>query len=375
MVKLITRKKVSSSNTAPKVEQKTTTISTTSTPKASETKDMSSYTSNSTSTTTSTVKPVVLGTDSMTEKTKVQTTTSTTTVKEDQNVVLKVIGLAIIIFGLLALLILGVIAIVTRISPRVDTSMEVPVVSSLAEYTNQDSVRVEGTVSGVSQVIIYADGVVDSVVDVKNGRFDKTFKLTTEKKYTYEAAGVQGVILRSRSEKSDPVSTIYDKTGPSSKVEIFELPEEVTTSKLDIKGQAEPNTTITFKSDNKNYPGKVDSSGNYKVTIPDLKPGENIFSIEIKDAAGNITQVKKTFKVVYNVRANINTTGASTNAAAATTTSTNNALPNSAGPLDDAMAAVMQNKFIFGFGVFALFLLLANSSIVGVKLFFENKKR
>lgn len=318
--------------------------------------------------TTTEVKPATVESNSMFEKTQVQTRNE----KDDKFVVLKVIGLAIIIFGLLALLILGIIAIVTRISPRVDKSMERPVLVRLPEYTNQEVIKVEGSVNGVSEVIVYADNKVDSVIKVQDGKFAKEIKLTAERKYTFEAAGVKGLILRSRSEKSDAVSTTFDKTAPSSKIELIDLPKEVSTSKLDIKGKAEPNSIVVFNNGEKDFSAKANAEGEFTMLGIELKPGNNEFSIEIKDMAGNSTKVKETFSINYNASANINGSGASTSNNSGTTNA--NALPNSAGPLDEAMAAIMQNKLMFGFGVFALVLFLLNSAIVGSKLYFENKR-
>jgi hypothetical protein len=299
---------------------------------------------------------------SMVEKTQVKTGVEKTE-SDNRGTILRVIGLAILIFALIALLVLGIIAIVTRISPKVDASMNKPVLSRISEYTNQESITVSGKVTGVSQVILYVDGKVHSVIPVKDEKFETTYKFGAEKKYTFEAAGVKGWILRSRSEKSDSVSTTYDKTAPSSKVELIDLPKEVTVPDLTIKGKAEPNSVVVFKLNDKEYTAKVTKDGTFEISGIILKAGENVFSVEVKDLAGNSTKVTETFKVTYNVKTSISTG-----------TSTSPVLPNSAGELDAAVAMIAQNKFMFGFGLFALMLLIANGSVVAVKLYNENKR-
>jgi hypothetical protein len=300
----------------------------------------------------------------MVSKTKVNSYDTAVVVDNDENSVLRIIGLGVIIIGVLALLILGIIAIVTRISPRVDKTMEKPVIVTMSEFTNKDSVLVEGTVKGTSEVILYVDGKVDSVLSVKNDRFSKDFKFKDEKKYTFESASVKGIIFRSRSEKSEPVSTIYDKTSPVAKIELIDLPKEIGTPSFNLHGKAEPNSIIAISKDGKEYIGKTDSEGKFDITSIALNPGLNTFNIEIRDLAGNVTKVKETFSITYNTRTSINGAGVSTN-----TNQTANTLPNSAGIVDDAMLAIAQNKVIFGFGLFALILFIANSSVVAVKLY------
>lgn len=302
-------------------------------------------------------KKQVTTAQSSTQKTMFEKTQPQTS-KDESSSWLKILALGALIFGLVVLLAILILVVVTRISPRVDSSLPVPALKDLPKYTNADKIKVEGVVKDAPQVIIYVQDPAESkIVDVDaEGNFSYEYTFSTEKKYVFEAAGLSGAIVKSRSEKSASVETTYDKTAPSANVTFDNLKTTVNTDKITLKGKAEADTTVTIKNGDKSYEAKTDKDGNFEIKDVVLSKGENTLTVEVKDAAGNVARAQD-LKITY--------TSGSLNGGGVTTGPD---LPNSAGPLEDALAAIGLNNFLFGFGLFALILLVVNGSIVAVKL-------
>jgi len=290
---------------------------------------------------------------SMLEKTEVQTYGSSS---EDKPVIGKMIAFAFIIFGLIVLISVGILLIVTRISPRVDKDIAKTVIYSIPDATNEETVTIEGVALGVNRVMLFVnDKAQGSLIKVdKEGKYVYEYEFPSEGEYKFETAGVQGSIIRSRGEKSDPVYTVYDTTAPSGEVEL-KYDQEVTGDTIDISGKAEPDSEVVLKKGDKTYSGQADENGDFTIQDVPLDSGENKFTVEIKDAAGNTTITSDTVDVN---RASVNGSGAQTSSAN---------LPESAGELDEAMSQLFQNGFMMVIALVALALFILNSGIVLVK--------
>lgn len=271
---------------------------------------------------------------------------------------LRILAIGALIFGLVVLLAILLLVVITRISPRFDSVLSAPVLKELPAYTNSEKVVIEGTAKDVSQVIVYVDDKQEgNYVNVDGeGKFSYEYTFTTEKKYRFEAAGLTGTIVKSRSEKSSPVEITFDKTAPSKNVTFEQGGTTVDSDKVTIKGKAEADSTVTLKKGDKTYISTVDKNGNFEIKDVLLDKGENVFTVEVKDKAGNVVKATE-LKISY-AKGSLNGNGVSTGPE----------LPNSAGLLDEAIAAMGQNNLMFGFGLFALVLLMVNGTIVAVKL-------
>jgi len=290
---------------------------------------------------------------SMLEKTEVKTYDSEF---EDRSVIGKMIAFAFIIFGLIIIISVAILLIVTRISPRVDKSIEKPTISQLSSSTNKATVSIEGEAPGVNKVMLFVnDKAQGSLADVeKDGTYSYEYEFDEEGDYKFETAGVKGSIIRSRGEKSDSVSTKYDTTPPSGEVEL-NYDQEVTGETISISGKADPDSEVVLKRGDKTYVGEVDGEGNFVVSDVPLDSGDNDFTVEVRDDAGNVTITSESVSVT---KADLNGPGA--------TDSTN--LPQSAGELDEALSQIFQNSFMMIIAVIAMVVFVVNSGLVVAKL-------
>lgn len=313
------------------------------------------------STKTVDVKPQSV-TETSTQKTMFEKT-QPQTVTDESTPWLKILAIGALIFGLVVLLAILLLVVITRISPRVDSSLQVPVLKELPAYTNSEKIVLEGTAKDATQVIIYVDEKQESNFANVNqdGSFSYEFTFPSEKKYKFEAASLTGTIVKSRSDKSSPVEITFDKTAPSKTITFDQSNKTVDAGKVTVKGKAEADSTVTIKKDDKSYITTTDKDGNFEIKDVQLSNGENVFSVEVKDKAGNVVKAND-LKIVYNGAGSLNGGGVKTGPE----------LPNSAGLLEDALSSIGVNNLMFSFGLFALVLLMVNGSIVAIKLKRQN---
>ncbi|WP_226681960.1 Ig-like domain-containing protein [Sutcliffiella horikoshii] len=66
----------------------------------------------------------------------------------------------------------------------------------------------------------------------------------------------------------------------------------VKSTSTSVTGKAEKNSTITVKIGTKSYLDKVDSTGNFKITIPKQKKG-TVIKVTAKDLKGNVSATRE----------------------------------------------------------------------------------
>lgn len=301
----------------------------------------------------------------------------------------RVAGLGLLLVAFIIFLAGVVLILITRISPRLDKQLVRPAVEDLPAYASETPVTVKGeVVDGIDEVIIYVnDKKENNSVEVSEGKFSYDYTPEEEGEYKFEAAAVKSGLLKSRSEKSDPVSTVYDVTPPAADIE-FEYPSEVNAESFDLSGITEPGAKVTVKREGEEFSATAGEDGKFVVGEIALVEGENEFAVEITDPAGNVTQADELVKVLYSKDADLNGEGAmaekptpESEPAAEEVSETSGEtvdgegetaaeeLPNSAGELEAAMQVLGMRNLMMVFALIALAVFAVNGGVVAIKLF------
>ncbi|MBD3329826.1 hypothetical protein GF357_05025 [Candidatus Dojkabacteria bacterium] len=325
----------------------------------------------------------------MYEKTKVRVSNSGSSPS-------RVAGLGLLLVAFIIFLAGVVLILITRISPRLDKQIVRPAVESMPAYVSEVPVTVSGdVVDGISEVIIYVnDKKESSSVEVSEGKFSYDYTPEEEGEYKFEVAAVKSGLLKSRSEKSDPVTTTYDVTPPSADIE-FEYPAEINAEAFDLSGTTESGAKVTVKKEGEEFSATAGDDGKFNVTAIPLVEGENEFAVEITDPAGNVAQANDLVKVIYSKDADLNgegvmaekpadepaqepvapeessqtgETGEEVGEETGASEEGDEELPNSAGELEAAMDILGMRNLMAIFALIALAVFAVNSGLVVGKL-------
>lgn len=160
-----------------------------------------------------------------------------------------------------------------------------PRLDSTPEYTNKDSVELNGSSESGSIVVIDVNGKTDEVVADNSGRFSLTINIQKGENF------IKVYAKDSSGNKSQDTSThivIFDTEPP--KIEVS-APVNNTDyygslqKSLIIKGVTEESAQVQIND----RLAIVDGSGNFSFAVQ-LSPGENIFNIKATDKASNTTE-------------------------------------------------------------------------------------
>lgn len=285
---------------------------------------------------------------------------------EPSDTTARILGAIFVVSALVIILVLIIAYGLSKLSYRVDPNLPIPTLNELPKYTKEETIDVSGTVLPGETVALYQDGDLLKYRAETDDDGDFTFEeveLEEEGETEFEAAVIRGGLLKKRSEKSNTVSTIVDWTAPSSKVEVS-YDETVSNGKTSIEGKAEENSTVILEDEDGNkYETKADEDGKFKFDDVKLKSGKNVFSIKVKDEAGN--EVVSGTEIEITAEGDINGPGASTGPDGTDGTGTDGQqLPESAGELDRAMEFLFGNNIMFVFSILALAVFGASTASV-----------
>jgi hypothetical protein len=286
--------------------------------------------------------------DSMSKKVEVRT---------EDGVLSRFLGYGLLSLGVLLLVISVALLVLYYSAPRLDENINVPIVTTLPSATNDENIKVKGSVRDEEMVIVYVnDKVVDPKVDVFDGEFEYEYGLGDEGEYLFEVASVSGFPVRKRSEKSSAQRVLVDRTAPSSTVE-FTYEKNVSKGAFTLLGEVEGNTTVTLKRGEKVYAARADDNGLLLINDIPVDEGDNRFIVVLSDDAGNERELSNKVVVTstYAQNGHVNGNGVMD-------------LPESAGELEAAMAFIFANKLMVTFGVVALMLFSLSSGVVVMRL-------
>lgn len=233
--------------------------------------------------------------------------------------------------------------------------LEAPVLINLPEFTNKNTISVEGTAAKNASIEITDGQSTVSTVSDKNGKFVAVTEIKNEGKVTYSATATKRVLFFTvKSDKSNEVSTTYDKTAPN--IKLIALPKTVTKSEYTIQGSTSEPTKVTIKVNNKETVVETDKDNKFSLKVSFVK-GTNSVTVVAKDAAGNET-ASATATVTYS-------TGTITNGSTTKTGTTSKSnLPNSSGELEAALNTVFGRAVALAALVLGVLGFTASSSVI-----------
>lgn len=295
---------------------------------------------------------------SMVSKVEVKTAKVT-----DQDKVSRTLGTIFIILGL-ALVAYGIFSFVKyNREPVLDESLEAPFVSETNNLVNTDEITIEGIASGYNDVFIYVNGEYVGKTNVdKDGNFSYKYPVLGEGKYEVSVAGIKGFPKRYMSNKSESKVIEVDKTGPV--LQKITYSSEVGTPTFSLTGNSEAGCEVSIKRGTSIYRGECDDSGKFTISGIALDEGPNVFTMEIKDKAGNVTNVEEKVKVTYSLESDVNGEAVGDlNGDGVSDTS----LPVASGDLGEALGFILQNRLMFIFGILAIASFMFSTGVVLVK--------
>lgn len=175
------------------------------------------------------------------------------------------------------------------IRARIENSVDTPTITNLEEinYTNQDTIIVEGTVNTDGKINIYVNGRKATSVEAENGIFTADVDLPLDENQIMATAELDGI----ETEPSTPVVVIKDKETP----ELIVI-EPVDNAKINrevvhVIGNATDNIELLQVLIN-DVEVELDEEGNFHERII-VDPGENLIVVKAIDGAGNETIVER----------------------------------------------------------------------------------
>ncbi len=303
-------------------------------------------------------KPISESKDSMVSKVEVKTVEV-----EDQDKISRILGTIFIILGL-GFVLYGIFSFIkyTR-EPQLDESFQAPFISGTVSETNQDEVEIKGVASGYNNVYVYVNDEYVGKTNVdKEGNFAYKYNTGGEGKYVVSAAGVKGFPKRYISTRSTSKVVEVDKTVPV--LGKVNYPAEVGTETFSVAGNVEPGCQVILKRGTSIYNSECDDSGNFVVKGVVLEEGPNVFSMEIRDKAGNVTDVEEKIKVIYSAESSVNGNAVADVDGDGVVDST---LPVASGELSEALDSLFGNKLMMIFGILAIAAFVLSSGVVIVR--------
>ncbi|MHC1716895.1 MAG: hypothetical protein AB9915_03380 [Candidatus Dojkabacteria bacterium] len=275
---------------------------------------------------------------------------------QDQEKISKIVGIVFIALGLL-LIGYGIFSFVKYSrNPEFDESLQSPSLTGTTLLTKEESIGVKGFADGYSEVFVYVDNEEVGRTKVnKDGDFEYVYNVDSEGKYAVSVAGVKGFPKRYISPQSDMRIVEVDRTGPE--LAKIDYSSEVGTETFTVVGEVEPGCEVSIKRGTDIYTAKCDDKGKFQVTGILLEKGPNVYGVEIKDEAGNTTNVEEKIKVTYSKDSSVN----------GDAVVDENGLPVAAGDLEEALGEVFGNNLMLIFGILALSSFMFSSGIVILK--------
>jgi subtilisin family serine protease len=170
------------------------------------------------------------------------------------------------------------------IRARMEYSVDTPAITNLKDvnYTNQDSILVEGTVTADGKVNFYVNGVKSDVTDTINKTFSKEITLSEDESIITVTSEVNG----KETEPSEGKTVIKDKTAPE--LSITEPADGLITKErvVDIIGTVSDEHFDRLEVDEEAVEVADGSFHIEKI----VHKGENTFRVKAYDLAGNITE-------------------------------------------------------------------------------------
>lgn len=275
---------------------------------------------------------------------------------QDQERISRIVGTMFIVFGVI-LISFGIYSFIRyNRNPELNPEYQPPVIIGLKEVTNDELVTIKGSAIEYEKVFVYINGQEVERVNVsKDGSYEYTTPLE-EGQYMVSVAGVKGFPKRYISPQTTGDTIIIDRTAPT--LSDIKYPIEVGTKTFTVTGKIEKNAAVSIKRGTDVFGGVCDEEGNFKVSGIRLDEGSNIFTVVIRDEAGNEVVSDKKIKTIYSSSSSVNGDAVS-----------DSTIPVADGNLDSAKMVMLGNILMIVFGIVALL------GASGSTIYMLNKKR
>ncbi len=164
-----------------------------------------------------------------------------------------------------------------------------PRVSTLPEYTKENSIDIKGTTEAGASVKMFYSSNEEEVVAGEDGSFQFSVKLKLgENTFTLSSKDTSG----NESQQSSSIVIIYDNKAPDLAISSPAEGSQFYGSKqkqVTVSGETEPGVSLTIND----RPITVDEEGRFVYTTT-LNDGENSFWVKATDKADNSTEQKIT---------------------------------------------------------------------------------
>lgn len=268
----------------------------------------------------------------------------------------RLIGTLFIVLGLL-LIGYGIFSFIkANKNPKLDEALTPPSLAQTPLAVNGDEIVVKGEAPGYSSAQVYVDNELVKTVRVdRDGNYEYKHKIEDEGKYIVSTAALKGFFKRITTPKSDPVIVTVDRTAPE--LAKINYSKEVGTETFAITGEGEPGSLVIVKRGTDLYEAEVDDDGKFVVKDIALKDdGANVYSVVLKDEAGNTKEVEEKVSVIYSENSSVNGNAV-----------IDSDLPVAAGELELALSIIRDGKIMAVLGILALIAFVTTSGVVIVK--------
>lgn len=280
----------------------------------------------------------------------------------DQDRVSRVLGTVFIVLGL-AFVIYGIISFVRYSrNPELNESYQAPFLSGSKSIVNKEEFDISGVATGYDEVFVYVNDEQVGKAKVRNdGNFEYRYKSAGDGKYSISVAGVKGFPKRSISPKSDVRIIEVDRVAPV--LSNLNYLSEVGTKTFSVSGTVEAGCEVTLKRGTNIYKEECNENGDFFIKGALLDEGTNIYTLEIRDKAGNVAEVEEKIRVVYSKASSVNGNVVAGVADLNGKGVSDSTLPVASGELDN----LLNNKLMILFAMLAIAGFVTSSGFVMVK--------
>lgn len=290
--------------------------------------------------------PVVKETTTMKEKVEVKQP------DRRQERISRLVGSIFIGIGIL-LVAFGIYSFIRyREEPVLDSNLEAPALEEVTSLTNGETIAVRGSAEGYDTVFVYVNDEKVEEVNVDDGKFSFEYTASTQGDHSVSVAGVKGFPSRSISPRSETRIATVDWTAPSEESVQLTYGTETNKNTFTMVGTAEANSTVIVKRGTESYEALADASGRFRISDVALDEGRNVFTVVVRDLAGNEIELDEKVRVTY-------TPGGSVNGDAVI----DDKLPQAAGEFDNLFA----NQLMLTFGLIALAVFAGSTGVMYYK--------
>ena len=228
-------------------------------------------------------------------------------VRSSQEKMSRLVGSIFIGLGVL-LVAFGIYSFIRfREEPALDIELEAPVLTEVTSLTSGDKIQVRGDAVMYDDVYVYVNDVkVGSSKVGEDDKFSFEYVVESQGEYSVNVTGVKGFPNRVMGPRSDIKVAVVDWTDPDVELVTLKYGEETNKETFIMAGVSEPLSTVTVKRGILSYDTIANAQGEYRLEGIELEEGKNVFTVSIKDQAGNEITLEEKVRVTYSPMGDIN---------------------------------------------------------------------